>query len=45
MNKWQHLAEAAKFFRYAERAYEIGDMSFADLCLSCAYRAMAKVFA
>ena len=45
MNKWQYLADAAKFFRYAERAYQIGEKSFGDLCTRCAYRAMTKVFA
>ena len=45
MNKWQHLANAAKFFRFAERANEIGDSEFAALCMRCAYREMVKVFA
>ena len=45
MDKWRYLADAAKFFRYAERAYQIGDVSFANLCTQCAYRAMVKVFA
>lgn len=45
MDKWRYLADAAKFFRYAERANEIGDVSFANLCLRCAYREMVKVFA
>ena len=45
MDKWRYLADAAKFFRYAERATEIGDISFANLCMRCAYRAMVKVFA
>ena len=45
MNKWQHLADAAKYFRYAERAYQIGDCEFASLCMRCAYHAMTKVFA
>lgn len=45
MNKWQHIADAAKYFRYAERANEIGDAEFAALCMRCAYREMVKVFA
>ena len=45
MDKWRYLADAARFFRYAERAYQIGDSEFAALCMRCAYRAMTKVFA